>query len=97
MSLVFLVKDGYNKLTDGNNGNNRKNPNNDDGFRNMSGGTGGGGFPLTTFIVQVFNTILLIYALYLSFKCNKGFKFGSVLFACCCPVLYIPYRLAVPC
>lgn len=94
MSLVFLVKEAYKKLTDENNGNNG---NNDNGFRDMAGGTGGGGFPLTTFIVQVFNTILLIYALYLSFKCNKGFKFGSVLFACCCPVLYIPYRLAVPC
>ena len=47
--------------------------------------------------VGIFNTILTIYALYLSFKCNKGFKFGSFLFACCCSMFYIPYILAVSC
>jgi hypothetical protein len=48
-------------------------------------------------IVQIFNVIVLVFALYISFKCNKGFNFGSFLFACCCPILYVPYRLAVPC
>ena len=48
-------------------------------------------------IVQIFNALVLFFALYISFKCNKGFNFGSFLFACCCPILYVPYRLAVPC
>jgi hypothetical protein len=48
-------------------------------------------------LVQLINVILTIAALYLSFRCNKGFNFGSVLLACCCPIIYIPYRIAVPC
>ncbi len=43
---------------------------------------------------SVFHTILFIVALYLSFKCNRGFNLGSFLLACCCPMFYIPYILA---
>ena len=41
---------------------------------------------------SIFNSILAFFAIYLSFKCNHGFAFGDLLFACCCPVFYILYR-----
>ena len=41
--------------------------------------------------------IILIFALYLAFKCSNGFDIGQVLLACCCSPCYIAYRLAVPC
>ena len=51
--------------------------------------------------VQIISSIiqmgLLLVALYFSFKCNKGFNLGSVLLACCCPICYTAYRLAIPC
>ena len=48
-------------------------------------------------VLSIFSTLMLIYALYISFKCNKGFNLGSFLLACCCSPFYIAYRLAVPC
>jgi len=48
-------------------------------------------------LLQILNVVLLIAALYLSFKCNKGFNFGSVIVAVCCSPCYIAYRLALPC
>ena len=42
------------------------------------------------------NLGLLIFALYLSFKRNAGFNFGSFLMACCCYPCYIAYALAIP-
>jgi len=48
-------------------------------------------------LLQILNIVLLIVALYLSFKCNKGFNFGSVIVAACCSPCYIAYRLALPC
>ena len=48
-------------------------------------------------VVSLIQTIVLFYALYLSFKCNKGFHLGGFLVACCCSPCYIAYRLAVPC
>ena len=41
--------------------------------------------------------VLFILAIYLSFKCNKGFNLLDFLIACCCSPCYIVYRLAVPC
>ena len=41
--------------------------------------------------------VLFILAIYLSFKCNKGFNLFDFLIACCCSHCYIVYRLAVPC
>jgi len=38
--------------------------------------------------------IIFFYAMYLCFKCNKGFKFGSFLAAFCCPLIYVIYILA---
>jgi hypothetical protein len=43
---------------------------------------------------SVFHTIIMVFALYLSFKCNNGFNPVDFLLACCCPVLYIIYRAA---
>lgn len=45
-------------------------------------------------IYSVFHTMMSIAAIYLSFKCNKGFNFLSFLLACCCPYIYIIYTLA---
>jgi len=49
--------------------------------------------PLRT-IYSVFHMVVAIFALYLSFKCNKGFDIGSFLMACCCPYIYIIYKFA---
>jgi len=48
-------------------------------------------------VLQILNVVLLVAALYLSFKCNKGFNLGSVLVAFCCSPCYVAYRLAIPC
>jgi hypothetical protein len=48
-------------------------------------------------LLNLVSTAVACYALYLAFKCKKGFDFGEVLFACCCFYIYVPYRLAVPC
>jgi hypothetical protein len=42
----------------------------------------------------IFHTICAIFAIFLSFKCNGGFSFGSLLIACCCPYIYIIYIYA---
>jgi hypothetical protein len=46
------------------------------------------------YIYSVFHTIMSLIAIYLSFRCNKGFEFGPFLVACCCPYIYIIYVLA---
>ena len=38
--------------------------------------------------------LLSIFALYLSFKCNKGFDLIGFLGAVLFPYIYIPYKLA---
>lgn len=48
-------------------------------------------------VLNLVSTAVCSYALYLAFKCKKGFDLGEVLMACCCFYLYVPYRLAVPC
>ena len=48
-------------------------------------------------VLSIINWIIFIAAIYLSFKCNKGFKFSSFMLACCCSPIYLIYRLAVPC
>ena len=44
---------------------------------------------------SVFHTIIALFAIYLSFKCNRGINVLDLLLALFCPVLYIVYRLAV--
>ena len=44
---------------------------------------------------SIFHLIVMLFAIYLSFKCNQGFKLVDFLFACFCPVLYILYKAAV--
>ena len=51
----------------------------------------------TTIVIVIINTLILLYALYLSFKCMNGFSLGDFLLACCCSICYIAYRLALPC
>ena len=48
-------------------------------------------------LYNLLQMIILIFALYLAFKCAHGFDIGQVLLACCCSPCYIAYRLAVPC
>tara|TARA_A100001388_G_scaffold106629_1_gene78160 strand:- start:158 stop:478 length:321 start_codon:yes stop_codon:yes gene_type:complete len=48
-------------------------------------------------LLNILQVLVFIYALYLSFKCNDGFKLGDFLLACCCSSCYVAYRLAVPC
>lgn len=46
------------------------------------------------YIYSVFHLIMSLVAIYLSFKCNKGFDIGSFIVAFCCPYIYIIYVLA---
>ena len=46
------------------------------------------------YIYSVFHLIMSLVAIYLSFKCNKGFDMGSFVVAFCCPYIYIIYILA---
>lgn len=43
---------------------------------------------------SIFHTVVAIFAVYLSFKCNGGFDLGGFLLACCCPYIYIVYKFA---
>jgi len=44
---------------------------------------------------SVFHTVISLFAIYLSFKCNKGLNFPDLIVAILCPVLYVLYRTAV--
>jgi hypothetical protein len=46
------------------------------------------------YVYSVFHLIMSFVAIYLSFKCNNGFNFGSFLVAFCCPYIYIIFILA---
>jgi hypothetical protein len=46
------------------------------------------------YIYSVFHSIMAIVAIYLAFRCNKGFSFGPFLIACTCPYIYIIYVVA---
>ena len=48
-------------------------------------------------IYSLVNLALMIYAIYLSFKCNSKFSFGEFLLAFCCSPCYIAYKLAKGC
>jgi hypothetical protein len=48
----------------------------------------------TYHIAYIFQLITALFALYLSFKCNRGIDIGSLIVAICCPVLYIVYKYA---
>lgn len=50
--------------------------------------------PMMRPMYMVFHTIISIFAIYLSFKCNNGFNFGSFLMALFFPHLYIIYKFA---
>jgi hypothetical protein len=43
----------------------------------------------------VFHTIISVFAIYLSFKCNNGVNIGELLVAILCPVLYVLYKVAI--
>lgn len=46
-------------------------------------------------IYSVFHTVIAVFAIFLSFRCNRGLVFGDFLLALCCPYLYVIYRFAV--
>ena len=50
---------------------------------------------IVSMITPILYFIFCIYALYLAFKCNGGFL--GFLAACCCPVIYVPYKLSTKC
>lgn len=43
---------------------------------------------------NILYTILSMFAIFLSFKCNNGFSFSGLLGAFLFPFIYIPYKLA---
>jgi len=51
--------------------------------------------PFKHTFVSLIHTILAIFALYLSFICNKGFDLASFLAATFCPYVYILYVFAI--
>jgi len=44
---------------------------------------------------SIFHSVVSVFAIYLSFKCNRGLNLLDLLFAMFCPVLYVIYRTAV--
>ena len=64
-------------------------------FQDMqNGGAGSSFFDTLKYLILL---SLMIYAVYLSFKCKGGFSFGDFLAAFCCSPCYVAYRLAVGC
>ena len=57
----------------------------------------GGGQSLFDKIKYILLLVLMIYALYLSFRCKGGFSFIDFLAAFCCSPCYVAYRLALGC
>jgi len=49
--------------------------------------------PLKT-IYTIFHSIIILFAIYLSFKCNNGFSFGGFFMAIFFPHIYIIYKYA---
>ena len=45
-------------------------------------------------IYSIFHFILTLFAIYISFKCNEGFDFLSLLMAIFFPYIYIIYKYA---
>lgn len=45
-------------------------------------------------VYSVFHFIIAIFAIFLSFKCNKGFDLASFLMAICFPYIYVIYKYA---
>jgi len=43
---------------------------------------------------SVFHTVLAIFALFVTFKCNNGFNVMPFLGALCCPIFYLIYIAA---
>jgi hypothetical protein len=50
---------------------------------------------ISDIIYSILYLIILIYAIYLSIKCNDGFNFGSFLLALFFAPIYIIYHIAV--
>ena len=46
------------------------------------------------YIYTIFHSILTLFAIYLSFKCNEGFDFLGFLMAIFFPYIYIIYKYA---
>ena len=46
------------------------------------------------YVYSVFHSIMFLIAIYLSWRCNKGFNLGSFLVACLCPYIYVIYILS---
>ena len=46
------------------------------------------------YIYSVFHSIMALVAIYLSFRCNKGFSLGPFFIALLCPYIYIIYIVA---
>ena len=51
--------------------------------------------PVITSITGFFWTLVTLFAIYLSLKCNNGFDFFSILGAVCCSPLFVVYKLAL--
>ena len=51
--------------------------------------------PVMASITGFFWTIVTLFAIYLSLKCNNGFDFGSMAGAVCCSPFYVVYKMAL--
>jgi hypothetical protein len=53
------------------------------------------GVPLMSLITAFISWLVAVFAIYLSFRCSKGFNIGQLLLALFCAPCYILYHLAV--
>ena len=51
--------------------------------------------PVALMVNRVVNMAVLVIALFLAVKRNKGFEVGSFLAACCCPLCYIAWAVGM--
>jgi hypothetical protein len=45
-------------------------------------------------LYPIAHSVIALFALFLSFKCNNGISIIDLILACCCPWLYVLYRFA---
>ena len=62
-------------------------------FTNKEKFKGSSSFGITKLVFGIINWIIFCIAIYLSFKCNNGFKLESFLVACCCSPFYLIYSI----
>ena len=87
-----------NTIPNNNNSNNNNSNNNNNSSNNNNSNSECNEIilPQSSGISRVIGTLVVLYALFLAFRCNKGFNLGDFILAICCAPFYIVYKIANP-